>query len=118
MTHWDWSYFALFMIDTIAKAVFLAWMYNGTGGSLLLVAMAHSAWNTTGIFIPVASTVSAENLGALAVQVTIEVLIAVAIVVFAGPENLSRTKPKQVQRPLSERREMPYGDYSAAIPAE
>lgn len=97
LTHWDWGYFALFMLDTIAKAVFLAWMYNRTGGSLLLVAMAHAAWNTTGIFIPVASTISAENLGAFAMQVLVEILLAVVIVVSAGPADLSRTAPKQMQ---------------------
>ncbi len=97
LTHWDWRYFALFMLDTIAKSVFLAWMYNGTGGSLLLVAIAHAAWNTTGIFIPVASTVSAENLGALAMRVVVENLIAVAVVVASGAMRLTRTEPKPVQ---------------------
>lgn len=97
LTHWDWGYFALFMLDTIAKAVFLAWMYNGTGGSLLLVAMVHAAWNTTGIFIPVASTVSAENLGALAMRVVVEILIAVVVVVASGAARLTRTEPKLAQ---------------------
>ncbi len=97
LTHWDWAYFALFMLDTIAKAVFLAWIYNGTGGSLLLVAMAHAAWNTTGIFIPVASTVSAENLGALAMRVVVEIIFVGVIVVSAGLAALPQTTPKQVQ---------------------
>ncbi len=97
LTHWDWVYFALFMLDTIAKAVFLAWIYNGTGGSLLLVAMAHAAWNTTGIFIPVASTVSAENLGALAMRVVVEIIFVGVIVVSAGLAALPQTTPKQVQ---------------------
>ncbi len=97
LTHWDWGYFALFMLDTIAKSVFLAWMYNGTGGSLLLVAMAHAAWNTTGIFIPVASTVSAENLGALAMRVVVEILIAVVVVAASGGARLARTEPKLIE---------------------
>lgn len=97
LTHWDWGYFALFMLDTIAKSVFLAWMYNGTRGSLLLVAMAHAAWNTTGIFIPTASTVSAENLGTLAMRVVVEILIAVVVVVASSPARLTRTEPKLVQ---------------------
>ncbi len=97
LTHWDWGYFVLFMLDTIAKAVFLAWMYNGTGGSLLLVAMAHAGWNTTSIFIPVASTVSAQNLGALGMQVLVEILFVFVIAVSAGPADLPRTAPKQVQ---------------------
>ncbi len=97
LTHWDWGYFALFMLDTIAKAVFLAWMYNGTGGSLLLVAMAHAAWNTTGIFLPTASTLSAESLGALAMQVLVEILFVAVIVVSAKAGNLPQAAPKQVQ---------------------
>ncbi len=97
LTHWDWGYVALFMLDTFAKAVFLAWMYNGTGGSLLLVAMAHAAWNTAGIFLPVASTVSTENTGALAVQVAVEILIAVVIAVAGDVARLPSTAPKQVQ---------------------
>ncbi len=97
LTHWDWGYFALFMLDTIAKAVFLAWMYNGTGGSLLLVAMAHSAWNTAGIFLPTASTLSAENLGASAMQVLIEIVLVAVIVVSAKAGNLPQAAPKQVQ---------------------
>jgi hypothetical protein len=39
LTHWDWTYFALFMLDTAAKSVLLAWIYNGTRGSLLLVVL-------------------------------------------------------------------------------
>ncbi len=97
LTHWNWAYFALFMLDTTAKAVFLAWMYNGTGGSLLLVAMAHSAWNTAGIFIPAASTVSAENLGALAMRVVVEILFVGVIAVSARLADFPRTTPKQVQ---------------------
>ena len=97
LTHWDWGYFALFMLDTIAKAVFLAWMYNGTGGSLLLVAMAHAAWNTAGIFLPTASTVSAANLGALAMQVLVEIVLVIVIAVSARLADLPRTAPRQVQ---------------------
>ena len=97
ITHWDWGYFALFMIDTIIKSVFLAWIYNGTRGSLLLVMMAHSAWNTAGIFIPTASTLSAANLGPFAMLVILEVLIVMVIVIAAGPAQLSRTEPRQAQ---------------------
>src|SRR5512135_586004 len=97
LNHWDWTYFALFMIDTIAKSVLLAWIYNGTRGSLLLVVLTHAAWNTSSIFLPMASTVASQNLGAFAVQIFFEVLLAIVIAVFAGLVQLSRTEPKQVQ---------------------
>lgn len=97
LTHWDWTYFALFMIDTILKSVLLAWIYNGTRGSLLLVVLTHAAGNTSGIFLPTSSTLATQNLGAFAVQIVFEVLVAIAVVVAAGPARLSRREPKQVQ---------------------
>jgi membrane protease YdiL (CAAX protease family) len=97
LNHWDWTHFALFMVGTVAKSVLLAWLYNSTRGSLLLVVLAHAAWNTGSIFLPAASTVSTENLGAFAVETALEVIMAVVIAFAAGAANLSRTQPKQVQ---------------------
>lgn len=97
LTHWDWSFFALFIVDTMMKSVLLAWMYNGTRGSLLLVVLAHAAWNTTGIYLPLANTLSSAGLGAFALQAIIEILIVVVIVRAAGAANLSRTETRQVQ---------------------
>jgi len=97
LDHWDWGYFALFMIDATAKSILLAWIYNGTRGSLLLAALAHSAWNTAGVFLPSATTLSTEGLGAFAAQVALEVVIAIVIVALAGAADLSRTEQKQVQ---------------------
>jgi membrane protease YdiL (CAAX protease family) len=97
LTHWDWGYFAVFLVDTIVKSVLLAWIYNGTRGSLLLTVMAHAAWNTAGIFLPTASTLSSQGLGAFALQAVIELVIAAVIVRAAGAENLSRTETRQVQ---------------------
>lgn len=84
LNHWDWTYFALFMVDTIAKSVLLAWMYNGTRGSLLMVVLAHGFWNTTSIFLPKANTLSTEGLEAFAVQTAAEVLIVAMLVRRAG----------------------------------
>ena len=56
----------------------------------------HSAGNTAGAFLPLASTVSASNLGALIFQVAVEILIAIVVTLTAGPERLSRTEPKQI----------------------
>jgi membrane protease YdiL (CAAX protease family) len=97
LNHWDWTYFALFMLDTAAKSVILAWMYNGTRGSLLIVVLAHGFWNTAGIFLPTANTLSSEGIGAFAVQVLMQLIIAAVIVALAGAANLSRTEARQVQ---------------------
>lgn len=97
LTHWSWPYMLLFTLDCAAKSIVLAWLYNSTGGSLLLVAMAHSAWNTAGIYLPIANTLTAANLGAFGMVVLLEIGLAVVVTLGAGSANLSRTLPKQVQ---------------------
>jgi membrane protease YdiL (CAAX protease family) len=97
LTHWNTLLFALSMIHAMAFAVTLAWLYNNTKGSLLLVAMMHASSNTAGLFFPMASTVSSENLGAYVGWVLLEVVAAVIVVWISGPARLSRTEEKQMQ---------------------
>jgi len=97
LTHWSTLLFALSMIHAIAFAVTLAWLYNNTKGSLLLTAMMHASSNAAGLFFPMASTASSENLGAYAGWVLLEVAAAVIVVWISGPARLSRTEEKQIQ---------------------
>ena len=64
LPHWDVGAFAWFMVHILAFAVTLTWVYNSTRGSLLLVTILHASSNTAGIFFPMASTASSENMGA------------------------------------------------------
>lgn len=97
LTHWDTASFLWFMVDTMAKAVLLTWMYNNTKGSLLLVTLFHASFNTAGVVLPIANTVIDNNLGARIIIDLLEVVAAVVVVISAGAENLSRMEPKQVQ---------------------
>lgn len=62
-----------------------------------MVVFCHAASNTVGMFLPVANTVSSENLGAYITIVLLEAAAAVVVTVTAGPTRLSRTEPMQVQ---------------------
>ncbi|MET0938516.1 MAG: type II CAAX endopeptidase family protein [Gaiellaceae bacterium] len=93
------SLFAPWVVLTVAASVIYTWIYNGTGGSLLLVVLFHAASN-----LPL--TVFLEPL-AKDDQVTQPFLIYVALMVIAasvvvaatGPATLSRTHTKQVDVP-------------------
>ena len=102
LSHWNTVSFAWFMIHTMAYAVILTWLYNNSKGSLLLVTISHASSNTAGVFMPMANTVSSENMGAYIIFVLLEVIAAVIIVLATGAEQLSRTEPKQVQEDVSQ----------------
>lgn len=90
-------FFAWFILHVMAFAVIQTWLYNNTKGSLLLVAIAHAASNTAGIFLPVANTTSGENMGTYITIVLLEVAAAVVVTVVSGPARLSRTEQMQMQ---------------------
>lgn len=89
--------FFFFMVDTVAKALFLTWLYNNTGGSLLLTTLAHAGWNTSGMVLPVANTVSGENMGASVIALALLVGTVSVITIHAGPSRLSRTRAMQIE---------------------
>jgi len=97
LSHFDAVAFAWFMLHIMAFAVILTWLYNNTRGSLLMVAICHAISNTVGIFVPMASTVSSENMGSYIIYVLLELVAAVVILFVSGPARLSRTEQMQVQ---------------------
>jgi uncharacterized protein len=91
------SLYAAFVVSAFALSVLLTWVYNGTGGSLLMVVLLHATVN-----LPI--TLSIDELGNRA---TVPVLLyfgllvvgAIVVVIVAGPEHLSRKRKKQVEDP-------------------
>ena len=100
LSHFEALTFAWFMLHIMAFAVILTWLYNNTNGSLLMVAICHAISNTVSIFVPMASTVSSENMGSYIIYVLLEVATALAIIFVASPARLSRTEEKQMQPEL------------------
>ena len=95
------SSFALFMVKSLADAILYTWLFNNTRGSLLLTTFFHASGNAASVFLPIANTVTGNNIGTLIFQVLFQIVVAVVVVRMAGPERLSRTEPVQVQGSLS-----------------
>ena len=89
--------FAWFMLHTLAAAVMLTWIYNGTGGSLLLATLYHASSNATSVFMPMANTRTTEGMGAYILFVLLEVTAALIIIGATGAARLPRTAVPQVQ---------------------
>ena len=75
-----WSDGVLTFIRLIATSVVYAWIYNSTGGSLLIVMLAHAGHNLAVRFVPVADSVQHGD----PVVTTLYVVAAVIVVVATG----------------------------------
>jgi len=80
--------FVWFTIAHLALAILYTWLYNNTGGSLLLAVLFHATQNTAGMFLPVSFAVP----GGVGKNTLIGLYIAAAVVVTAasGAKRLSR----------------------------
>ena len=85
--------YAAFVISVIALSVILTWVYNSTGGSLLMVVLLHATYN-----LPI--TLSIDELGGRATMPVLlyfglTVVAAIVVVIVAGPAHLSHKHRKQ-----------------------
>ncbi|MDZ7730321.1 MAG: type II CAAX endopeptidase family protein [Natrialbaceae archaeon] len=103
---WSLSQQAIWMVTITAGSILWTWMYNSTGGSVLVVAVFHAGINAMGIYHPADMealapagvpdpwlTLLAELTGALPL-----VALALGLVLYYGPRRLAPRDP-----PLSDR---------------
>jgi uncharacterized protein len=87
--------FWLFVIDTLAKAIVWAWVYNSTGGSLWAVTLLHASVNTSVVFLPVLPGATGE-MRLTAISIGLHCLLAIAVVLVTGPALLTRSRITQL----------------------
>jgi uncharacterized protein len=94
------SLFPAFVFTVIAASVIYTWMYNSTGGSLLIIVLFHAASNLplTLLITPLGSKMTQPFL----IYVALMVATAVAVVLATGAAHLSRTHQKQVANAVGE----------------
>ena len=88
--------YAAFVVSVIALSVILTWVYNSTGGSLLMVVLLHATFN-----LPM--TLAIDELGnratvPLLLYWGLLVVAAIVVIIVAGPKHLSRKHRKQEER--------------------
>ncbi|MDF2746508.1 MAG: hypothetical protein K0S98_792 [Propionibacteriaceae bacterium] len=73
------------------------WLYNNTGGSLLIIVLYHAAINLpiTMLITPLGS----QQTQPLLIYVALTVIAAAAMVIATGSEHLSRTAHRQIEQP-------------------
>ena len=91
-TSWPGLPFPLFALAIVALAILFTWVYNGTGGSLLIVLLFHAALNFTLTLVPVQPT-ETMPLRTCLIGVGLLWVVAIVIVVVEGPARLTRRSP-------------------------
>ena len=82
--------FWLFLIQDIALAIIMTWIYNNTKKSLLLVHLFHAASNATVGLMPILPYAPEWNLTPLYITVALLILVSASIVIIYGPSKLTR----------------------------
>jgi len=79
----------LYLVNMVAEAVLYTWVFNSTGGSLLMVTLLHASINTSTIFLPIVPA-AVGDVRPTVIAMGLHCAAAVAVVVATGPARLSR----------------------------
>lgn len=90
----DYSFW-LFLLDSIAKAIIFTWVYNSTRGSLWAVTLLHASINTSVVFLPIIPA-AINDVRPTVIAIGLRCLVAIAVVLVAGPARLTRSRITQV----------------------
>lgn len=83
-------FFLAFLVSVIAETILITWVYNNTGGSLLLATLFHFSSDAfLTMFLPAWVSPSSIPL-TFALMTLMQVAVSVFVVVYYGPAHLSR----------------------------
>jgi uncharacterized protein len=77
-----------FVLSIMAQSVLMAWVFNNTGGSVLLASVFHTATNGAGAYVGM----GVGEVRAFWVFVAVQWVAAIIVVALAGADCLSRRK--------------------------
>jgi membrane protease YdiL (CAAX protease family) len=84
------------IVSILAWTLVLTWVYNGTGGSVLIIMLFHAMFNTVSVsFISPLAFSGADSVRQSWLLAAVWCAVAVAVVMWAGPKHLSHKLHKQ-----------------------
>src|SRR5438067_7096331 len=96
--------FGVFLVGTVCMRIFLTWVFNNTGGSVLLCGLLHQSINVwTDILAPSAAVAPADQAVNQWLALGLNLLIAALVVVVFGGRRLSRHTAAETARVLDPR---------------
>jgi membrane protease YdiL (CAAX protease family) len=97
MGSWD-------VVNIMGSAIVLTWVFNSTGGSVLIVMLFHAMNNTISGHFFSRMFSGADSVSQSLLLAVVWCAVAIALVVVAGPAHLSRKHKKQEEKGFAEPR--------------
>jgi membrane protease YdiL (CAAX protease family) len=86
--------FPVFLVSVVATSIIYTWLYNSTGGSLLLIIVLHTVFDicTTGPWAAalMATHAAGHGIDPLLILMVLEVVLALSILLLTNPSTLTR----------------------------
>jgi membrane protease YdiL (CAAX protease family) len=93
--------FPLFLAGTVSTSILFTWIFNGTGGSLLIVSILHASFNAGDVFLPLLPQITGTT---LQLEVYLALITAVAVTLLVLGRLRGDPSPLVVNGAQTERR--------------